>query len=97
MNKQEFLTKVYIDSHGYYRWNDSNKLIHRDVAFEHCYKPTLFGTSFGRCIVHHKNRNKLDNRPENLEVMSQRQHMKEHGIPTFFEKLINWIFGGSKK
>jgi hypothetical protein len=29
--------------------------------------------------VHHKNHNKLDNRPENLEGMSQSEHASEHG------------------
>jgi hypothetical protein len=31
----------------------------------------------GYCI-HHKNRNKLDNRPENLERMTTKAHFKEH-------------------
>lgn len=29
-------------------------------------------------IVHHKNHNKSDNRPENLEVMTQSEHCKAH-------------------
>lgn len=29
-------------------------------------------------VVHHINRNKRDNRPENLEVLTRREHMLEH-------------------
>lgn len=29
-------------------------------------------------VVHHKNHDKRDNRPENLEVMSRAEHMEEH-------------------
>lgn len=30
-------------------------------------------------IVHHKNENKRDNRPENLAAMSRAEHLAEHG------------------
>lgn len=29
-------------------------------------------------IVHHKNENKRDNRPENLELMSRAEHARHH-------------------
>jgi len=29
-------------------------------------------------VVHHKNENKTDNRPENLEVLTASSHMREH-------------------
>jgi hypothetical protein len=32
-------------------------------------------------IVHHKNGDPTDNRPENLEVMTQAQHLLAHGLP----------------
>ncbi len=33
-------------------------------------------------VIHHKNRNKLDNRIENLELMTRSQHAKEHWYET---------------
>lgn len=32
-------------------------------------------------IVHHINGDHTDNRPENLEVMTQSEHIREHGLP----------------
>jgi hypothetical protein len=31
-------------------------------------------------IIHHKNGNRLDNRPENLELLTASDHMKQHWI-----------------
>jgi hypothetical protein len=31
-------------------------------------------------VVHHKNHDKLDNRPENLEIMTRSEHAMEHGL-----------------
>lgn len=46
---------------------------HRTVAEAMLGRPLIKGE-----IVHHKNHNKRDNRPENLEVMNRSQHIKEH-------------------
>ncbi|MDR1838223.1 MAG: HNH endonuclease [Treponema sp.] len=73
--------KTYIDENGYRRFSDSNKLVHRYVAEK----------KIGRKlrqeeIVHHINRNKLDNSPENLEVFAnQAEHEKHH-------KETDWLF-----
>jgi hypothetical protein len=80
----------YIDSNGYLRWNDSNRLCHRDVAFEHLYKRKTidletgevagkFNKSFSEYVVHHKNKDKHDNDPSNLEILDEEQHGEVHG------------------
>jgi len=65
---------TYIDKNGYKSYCDSNKLVHRHVA-EMVLKRKLQPGE----VVHHKNRNKLDNRRSNLWVFnSQYKHLKIH-------------------
>lgn len=65
---------IYIDKNGYKRFNDSNKLVHRYVAEK------MLGRKLRPDeVVHHKNRNKLDNRRSNLWVFeSQQEHYNIH-------------------
>jgi alpha-D-ribose 1-methylphosphonate 5-triphosphate diphosphatase PhnM len=66
----------YIDENGYARYNDTNKLVHRHVAEKYIVgRKLLHGED-----VHHKNRNKLDNRIENLQVINHDDHMLHHVI-----------------
>ena len=66
--------KTYIDQNGYRRFTDTNKAVHRWIA-----EKKLGRKLFPGEVVHHKNRNKLDNSMENLEIFpNQSIHDKEH-------------------
>ncbi|MDD3159573.1 MAG: HNH endonuclease [Candidatus ainarchaeum sp.] len=64
----------FTDKKGYKRSTTDNELIHRKVASK------KLGRTIGeKEVVHHLNRNKLDNRPSNLYVFkSQNSHNKAH-------------------
>jgi len=67
-------SKVYTDKKGYKRYKDSNKSVHRHVA-----ERKLGRALKTREVVHHKNRDKQDNRRSNLRVFkSQKEHDKTH-------------------
>ena len=40
--------------------------------------PEICGEYFQGCSIHHKNHNRLDNRPENLIVLTKSEHSKLH-------------------
>ena len=64
---------LYTDKRGYLRFRDSNKLVSRYNAEKKIgrrLKPNE--------VVHHKNRNKRDNRRENLRVMTKEHHNNSH-------------------
>lgn len=67
----------HISESGYHHTciQGKNKRTHRMVMEEALGRPLLAGE-----IVHHKNGDRLDNRPENLEVMSQSEHNRVHGF-----------------
>ena len=66
--------KTYIDQNGYRRFTDTDKPVHRYIAEK----------KIGRKlrpeeVVHHINRNKLDNNPDNLQIFaSQEEHDRVH-------------------
>jgi len=71
-----------LDENGYLRNNYGN-LIHRDTAYEYIYrdgyKKGIFTKRFGEYDIHHKDRNKLNNSPDNLQILTREEHKKIHG------------------
>tara|TARA_B110000438_G_scaffold72185_1_gene72298 strand:+ start:1730 stop:2101 length:372 start_codon:yes stop_codon:yes gene_type:complete len=74
--KRDYVEKItYIDDNGYLRYTDSNKLVHRHIAERDILKRKLRRGE----VVHHRNRNKRDNRKYNLQVFrNQAEHDAQH-------------------
>lgn len=83
---QQYCT-LFTDRRGYEYWTGSEIIddkgqvyVHRLVAVaEHGFDDV------SNAIVHHKNGVPWDNRPENLEVMTQSEHVRRH------HKKLTWL------
>lgn len=81
---------LYINNAGY--WMCS---IHSDLNGNHEQKLHVIcalhylGDNLGNCDIHHKDGNKLNNKPDNLEYLNRKQHINEHprnGEKSWFKK-----------
>lgn len=75
----------YTDDLGYERWETRHRnekfvlRVHRLLAVAEYGFDAVAGN-----VVHHKNGLKWDNRPENIEVMPEEEHMRHHAIEREF-------------
>ncbi len=80
--KEPFSKITYIDENGYYRWKDTQRLVHRDIAYKQIYLKNRdkYPLPFRCYQIHHIDRNKTNNRVDNLEILTEEEHRKVHGI-----------------
>ena len=74
--------ETYTDGNGYLRYCDSDYLVHRRVMEKKLARRLERGE-----IVHHINGNRRDNRPENLEPLTAKEHYKRHVVPILQERM----------
>ena len=77
---EEIPKESYIDNNGYERDSYDDRLIHRKVAFKHIYSFPEYPERFRDYDIHHKDRNKLNNQPENLQILTRKEHKEVHGF-----------------
>ena len=65
-----------------YLFNGHHRPIHREVAERELWNKGLYDKRFTKPFseyqVHHKDGNKKNNSPENLEIVSKKEHRKRH-------------------
>jgi len=76
--------ETFINSNGYLQYKENqgkgSQLVHRRIAFAEIYLPNLkvYPYDFEEYEIHHKNKDKLDNRPDNLELKLPADHYYTH-------------------
>ena len=78
------MAKMYTDKKGYKRFSDSDKFVHRWMAEKKTGNKLKSWE-----VVHHKDEDKTNFRPNNLKVMSRGSHSRHHFQQYLFKKKMN--------
>lgn len=86
------LKKTYIDNNGYLRFINSDKLVHRWIV-----EKNIGRRLYHDEVVHHRDGNKLNNSPNNLQVFSSQDehhslHQKRRVLKFFLPEFIYKLF-----
>ena len=68
----------YVDDKGYLRDKKDDRLVHRTIAYFELYKDSSLTRPFSEYVVHHKDKNKMNDRIDNLEVLPEEIHEYKH-------------------
>ena len=69
----------HLDDRGYER-NGYADLVHRRIAYNNLYDyPNTHQERFGEYDIHHIDKDKRNNSPNNLKILTRAEHRKEHG------------------
>jgi len=69
--------KCHIDAEGYYRfWLNGKKVTLHRYLYQAYHKCSILP----KIVVHHKDENKLNNHPNNLELMLKNEHSRLHNL-----------------
>lgn len=76
------LFKTELDPDGYLKFRNSKILVHRFIARIEIYEPNIndYSLLFNHYQVHHIDENRLNNQPNNLQILTQEEHEKLHGF-----------------
>ncbi len=76
------MDKKYEIRNGYVVFKDSGNSLHRYIAKKEIWSKDRkkYPLEFHEYQVHHIDKNKRNNNPENLKVTTRLEHEKEHGI-----------------
>ena len=84
------MNKTYIDHKDYLRFKDSDKLVHRWIAYKEIYLKDKknYPLDFKEYQVHHVDGNKQNNEVANLKLKTLREHESQHGFERIEMQLI---------
>jgi len=93
MKRRVERASYHIDSTGYPAWSswDRNEgnihvKVHQLLAIAYGADPSDVFSGRGGKVIHHKNEHKIDNRPENIELVTASEHYHMHRtVPTDYQ------------